>query len=213
MPDVAAHSSAAGKEATERMSVATPGVSPAPAEGMRHGPSATLIAVIALLVVAGGAGLALALVAGGQSGHAVHHALVGVATSPVVTEAETTSSSSAAASGASAAPAASGHASRVFHTPSGNVICEVRAAGASCSVASNDRTFVLPDDGGASHIESGMVLSIGSGSLADYGTSVSVGSVTCVVPVQREPRGITCDNSESGHGFEASKDTSRQKTY
>jgi hypothetical protein len=50
-----------------------------------------LIAVIAVLVAAGGAGVALAVTAGGNSGHAVRHALNGVATSTVVTENETTS--------------------------------------------------------------------------------------------------------------------------
>ena len=56
------------------------------AAGARRGPSTTLIAVVVVLVAVGGAGVALALLAGGKSGHDVHHALVGAATSTVVTE-------------------------------------------------------------------------------------------------------------------------------
>jgi hypothetical protein len=52
-----------------------------------------LIAVVAVLVAAGAAGVALALAGGGKSGHAVRHALNGAAISTVVTEGETTSSS------------------------------------------------------------------------------------------------------------------------
>jgi hypothetical protein len=64
--------------------------------GVRKGPSTTLIAVIAVLVAVGGAGVALALVAGGKSGHAVRRALAGVSTSTVLPQSEPaiTSSSS-----------------------------------------------------------------------------------------------------------------------
>jgi hypothetical protein len=101
---------------------------------------------------------------------------------------------------------------RVFHAPSGNVTCEVHGAGARCSVASNNQTFVLPE-GGPAYIESGLTLSAGSGPLAEYGTSVGDGSVRCVIPLQSEPKGITCSSSESGHGFEASRVFSRQEAY
>jgi hypothetical protein len=57
-----------------------------------------LIAVIAVIVAAGGAGVALAVTAGGNSGHTVRHALNGIATSTVVTENEPTSGSGTAGS-------------------------------------------------------------------------------------------------------------------
>jgi hypothetical protein len=170
------------------MPAVAPGTPPEERAGVRKGPSTTLIAVIAVIVAAGGAGVALALAAGGNSAHAVSHALTGAAT-------------------------ASRGVSRIFHAPGDNVTCEVRANGALCSVASNNQTFVLPENGEASHTESGLALSTGSGSLASYGTSVSLGPVTCVIPMEREPRGIVCNDSVSGHGFEASQDASRQKTY
>jgi len=200
------------------MLAAAPGMPAGVPAGVRKGPSTTLIAV---LVAAAGAGVALAVVAGGKSGHAVRHALAGAATSTVITENETAPNSAAAGgtattassgTGTSATTALSG-ASRVFHAPGDNVMCEVQAQAARCSVASNNQTFVLPENGESSHIESGLALSTGSGSLAKYGTSVSVDSVTCVIPMEHEPRGIICKNSASGHGFEASQDTSRGKTY
>jgi hypothetical protein len=212
---------AARTGATRRMPAVEPGIPPAVSAGARRVPSTTSIAVIAVLVAAGGAGVALALLAGGKSGHAVRDALIDTVTSTAVTENETTSTSAAVGSvattvnartGASATTASNG-TGRVFHAPGDNVICEVQAQAARCSVASNNQTFVLPGSGEASHIESGLALSTGSGSLADYGTSVSVGSVTCAIPMEREPRGIVCNNSASGHGFEASQDASRQKTY
>jgi hypothetical protein len=108
------------------------------------------------------------------------------------------------------APSATG--SRTFHAPSGNVTCEVNAAGASCSVASSGETFAFAN-GEDARLESGTVLSRGAGELAPYGSTIEVGSVACSVPRSNEPRGITCVDATSGHGFEASRVPERQSTY
>jgi hypothetical protein len=102
---------------------------------------------------------------------------------------------------------------RVFHAPSGNVSCQADARSASCTVAAIDTTFVLPADGGPAYVEQGAVLGRGSGELVDWGTSVSAGPVSCRIPDENEPSGITCVDTESGHGFEASRVASRQKAY
>ena len=101
---------------------------------------------------------------------------------------------------------------RTFHAPSGNVSCEILSGGAICSVESIDETFEF-SDGQEGHIESGSVLARGEGELAPYGTTVSAGSVTCSIPQSDEPRGITCSDAESGHGFEASRVPDRQSVY
>jgi hypothetical protein len=102
---------------------------------------------------------------------------------------------------------------RVFHAPGGNVTCDVQTESATCSVASNGQTFVLPQGTAVAYIESGVALASGSGQLAGYGTSVSVGAITCVIPMESEPRGITCNSGQTGHGFEASRVPARQEVY
>jgi hypothetical protein len=101
---------------------------------------------------------------------------------------------------------------RTFHAPSGNVSCEVSADSALCSIASIDETFVLPS-GEEGRLESGATLPRGAGELAPYGSSIVAGSITCSVPGSSEPRGITCVDSETDHGFEASRVPDRQSTY
>lgn len=101
---------------------------------------------------------------------------------------------------------------RTFHAPSGNVSCEISESSARCSVAAASQTFVF-DPGAEARIESGLALSRGSGSLADWGSTVALGSVRCSIPEENEPRGITCEDTSSGHGFEASRVTSRQRVY
>jgi len=101
---------------------------------------------------------------------------------------------------------------RTFHAPSGNVSCEILSNGALCSVASINETFTL-NEGQPAQVEPGSALSAGSGELATYGTVVSAGSITCAIPQSSEARGITCSDSQSGHGFEASRISTRQKTY
>jgi hypothetical protein len=101
---------------------------------------------------------------------------------------------------------------RSFHAPSGNVSCQVLPSEATCSVASINESFVLPA-GESGRIEQGLRLPAGSGGLAPYGSTVAVGSVVCEVPPSDVPRGISCYDSHSGHGFEASRIVGRQKTY
>lgn len=110
------------------------------------------------------------------------------------------------------AAAAPGSSSRTFHAPSGNVSCRVDGSSASCSVAAIATTFVLPPSGEA-YVEEGMALVRASGAQVDWGTSVTVGSITCRVPREDEPSGITCVDGDTGHGFEASRVSSRQKAY
>lgn len=102
---------------------------------------------------------------------------------------------------------------RLFRAPSGNVACEVDADGARCSVASIGKTFVLPPDGGAAYTASELTVPRGSGPLADYGSTVTLGTVTCTVPRASERRGIVCEDGATGHGFEASRHAARQRVY
>ena len=101
---------------------------------------------------------------------------------------------------------------RTFHTPSGNVSCEVLADGALCSVASTGETFSLRglEPG---RIEPGAAVAAGSGELVPYGSTLSEGAVSCSVPPSSVPRGVTCENAETGHGFEASRVAARQRAY
>ena len=117
-------------------------------------------------------------------------------------------------SGAEAAESASVASSvlRTFHAPSGNVSCEILSGGALCSVESTNETFSF-DNGEEARIESGAALSRGAGELAPYGSTVSASSITCSIPRSDEPRGITCSDGESGHGFEASRVPDRQSAY
>jgi hypothetical protein len=101
---------------------------------------------------------------------------------------------------------------RSFHAPSGNVSCEIRSNGALCSVNSIGETFTFSDRG-AARVEPGAALPRSYGELAPYGTVVSAASITCTIPQSNEPKGVTCTDSESGHGFEASRVPARQKAY
>lgn len=106
----------------------------------------------------------------------------------------------------------SGGPLRSFHAPSGNVSCQIYAEAASCTVDSIGETFVF-EAGGQGRIESVATLPRGLGELVGYGSTVSAGSVTCEVPPSDVPRGITCSDSSTGHGFEASRVESRQSAY
>lgn len=101
---------------------------------------------------------------------------------------------------------------RSFRAPSGNVSCQILSDGALCSVASIGTTFSFAD-GEAATIGSGAAPPRGSGTLVPFGTTVSAGSVTCTVPESDEPRGISCEDASSGHGFEASRVPDRQRAY
>jgi hypothetical protein len=101
---------------------------------------------------------------------------------------------------------------RIFHTPSGNVSCEISAHGALCSVGSTAETFSF-DNGQPAEITPGAALADGAGELASYGAVVSSRSIACTVPEADEPHGVICEDGDSGHGFEASRVSSRQRTY
>lgn len=101
---------------------------------------------------------------------------------------------------------------RIFHAPSGNVSCEISPHGALCSIGSTAETFSF-DNGQPAEITPGTALVDGAGELASYGTVVSSGSIACTVPESDESHGIICEDEDSGHGFEASRVSSRQRAY
>ena len=114
--------------------------------------------------------------------------------------------------GTSTQPSSGSGTTRTFSAPSGNVTCQVTSSTAACTVASINTTFVLNASGTATR-EAGTRFPRGSGSPAGYGTTVTEGSVTCSIPPSSQASGITCVNSATGHGFEASRQPERQKTY
>lgn len=118
----------------------------------------------------------------------------------------TVSSSPSEASGASE------EATREFHVASGNVSCQVRADGASCTVEPIQETFAF-SGGEAAWTEPAAELPVDLGELVPYGSTVVVGTVSCEVPPSDVARGVTCADSASGHGFEASRVAARQKAY
>jgi len=113
---------------------------------------------------------------------------------------------------AAAAPASVPSEREAFHAPSGNVSCEVFTGGALCTVSSVGLTFTLAN-GEAARVESVSALGRDVGRLAPFGTSVRIGSIACQIPQEDEPRGIACVDSSSGHGFEASRHSERQRVY
>ncbi len=104
-------------------------------------------------------------------------------------------------------------AERAFFAPSGNVSCAIQGDGARCSVATANLTFVLPPGGGAAFTVQELQLSRASGYEAPFGSEESNGAVVCSIPPSDVPSGITCRDSATGHGFEASRVPSRRKTF
>lgn len=102
--------------------------------------------------------------------------------------------------------------SKAFYAGSGNVNCTISASQAACSVVSAGETFVVGDSG-RGRIESGARYGRASGNYQPYGSTVSAGDFTCSIPAESSPRGITCTNSSTGHGFEASRKSARQKLF
>jgi hypothetical protein len=101
---------------------------------------------------------------------------------------------------------------RSFHVASNGVSCEIREDGALCTVESTGQTFAF-EDGEPAQIESVTTLPPGLGELVPYGSAVAAGSISCEIPPSNVPRGITCVDSASGHGFEASRVSGRQSAY
>lgn len=104
-------------------------------------------------------------------------------------------------------------ASEAFYAPSGNVTCSLQSESAECSVASVDMTFVLPQGGGSAYTIGGLSVPRGEGSEAPFDTERTDGEIVCSIPPENVPAGITCRNTTTGHGFEASRVYSRQKVY
>lgn len=103
-------------------------------------------------------------------------------------------------------------AERSFHVASGNVSCEILAAGATCTVESIGETFSF-SEGQSAQAESGSVLPVNLGEVVPYGSTVAVGPISCEIPPTSVPRGVVCGDSTTGHGFEASRVAERQKVY
>jgi hypothetical protein len=101
---------------------------------------------------------------------------------------------------------------REFHVASGNVSCAVQADGATCTVEPIAESFVLAG-GEEAYSEPSSVLPLDLGEVVPYGSTVTVGTVTCEIPPSNVPSGVVCIDSSSGHGFEASRVGSRQKVY
>lgn len=119
----------------------------------------------------------------------------------------------APAQGHTQATAPSGSSGETFYAPSGNVTCSLQSESAECSVASIDTTFVLPPGGGVAYTTTGLSVPRGEGSEAPYDTQRSYGQIVCSIPPQNVPAGITCRNTATGHGFEASRVAARQRVY
>lgn len=98
-----------------------------------------------------------------------------------------------------------------FHTPSGNVSCEIATDEALCTVHSISTSFRLRG-GSVGVIEPGPALSQEFGDVVSYGSTISAGSISCTVPASNAERGVVCTDS-TGHGFEASRLRSRQNAY
>jgi hypothetical protein len=104
-------------------------------------------------------------------------------------------------------------ASRSFYAPNGNVSCSLQSESAQCSVASAGLTFVIPKDGGGAYTTPGLSVPLGAGSEAPFGSEQSDGVIVCDIPPEDLSAGVTCRDTISGHGFEASRVASRQSVY
>jgi hypothetical protein len=103
--------------------------------------------------------------------------------------------------------------SQAFYAPNGNVSCSLQGESAQCSVASAGLTFVIPKDGGRAYTMSGLSVPLGAGSEAPFGTERTDGVIVCDIPPEDVPAGVTCRDTTSGHGFEASRVALRQSVY
>ncbi len=175
---------------------------------LRQGSGYTWLAVAGVVAVSLTAGTVVAVVAlkGDDAGSAVVRKTV------VVTDERKTQSRGQETAAKSLEISPSAARSSTFHAPSGSVSCRVDERSAECSVAAVGQTFVLPKEGRAFK-QSGIALPRSSGKPRSWGESVVLGDVTCRIPTEEEPSGITCRNRSTGHGFEASRIPDRQKTY
>ena len=101
---------------------------------------------------------------------------------------------------------------RTFHVPTGAVSCRVSASSAMCTVARNATTFSFAD-GGPARREGSAVISPGAGFEADWSSTVKVGTVLCRIPPKGVRMGVSCKDTDSEHGFEASRHPDRRRVY
>jgi hypothetical protein len=111
------------------------------------------------------------------------------------------------------APPSVSSTSQAFYSPSGNVSCSIQSESAQCSVASADLTFILPQGGGIAYTIPGLSVPQGAGSEAPYNTQRADGAIVCEIPPSSSPAGITCQDTASRHGFQASRIGARQSVY
>lgn len=100
-----------------------------------------------------------------------------------------------------------------FFAPGGDISCALQHESAQCSVISASITFVLPAGGQPAYIRLGLSVPAYAGKEAPYASQQSDGAVSCVIPPESVPAGLTCRDDVSGHGFVASRITSRQRTF
>jgi hypothetical protein len=177
-----------------------------------QGPSTSLLIVLTLALAVAGVGTVL-LVRSGQSSHRASSSPTALESTRTITEAASTPPPAQSATQPAGAPAPARTGESTFHVPSGNVTCEVSPRLARCAVSPTHETFVLPSDGRAAFTEPGLTLAPKSGTLTKYGESVASGAITCHVPRSTERRGITCESSATGHGFEASQVPARKRLF
>jgi hypothetical protein len=107
---------------------------------------------------------------------------------------------------------ASAAAAQTFHTPTGNVSCRVTSSSAVCTVSAISRTFSVYGSGRGG-IFSGRSIGRAAGYYANWGSTIRSGRFVCHIPQSNQTKGVSCRNSVTGHGFEASARASRQKAY
>ena len=126
---------------------------------------------------------------------------------PADAASSTTSSTQPATVPTAPAPAPT----RTFHTPSGNVSCAIGTTGVACSVASVQTTFGLVL-GRPGTIAPGAEVGRAAGELVAWGSTVTVGAISCNIPRETQRLGVVCFD-DTGHGFEASRVPARRKAY
>jgi hypothetical protein len=165
-----------------------------------------LIAVIA-------SGLTTVIVAVASSDGAAHSVSAPSATAHSTPSTPVTKTVVSPVTVATRPPRSASAASRLFYAPGGDISCSVQAESARCSVISADLTFVLPVGGRAGYIRPGLSVPAYAGAAAPYASPQSNGEITCVIPPESVPAGLTCRDRASGHGFEASRIAARQSVF
>lgn len=117
-------------------------------------------------------------------------------------------------------PSTAGHsAAKVFQSPSGNIVCEMSATSATCTIGEQvyhlpqkPRTCHYPGYGRTVTVEAGhsaifacrAATSPGNASSLAYGKAAQIGKVTC----RSATNGVTCSSGK--HGFQISRHDARR---